>query len=194
MRHLWRKAALAGLLTPALALGVAQGTALAAGAAITDPTGDVYDDQDNIIVNPAADIVSADASRAGGNLTLTYTTAKPTDPETDPAWGSLETYTDFLLDTNGDGKEDFAVEYSTDDDDDINVDVYKMDGSDQPPVVCSGTGTFAGGAYTAVVPLSCLGTVTTLGYQVAVNHDTDVNVEGKVVYDDAPETGFSPVA
>ncbi|GGK34341.1 hypothetical protein GCM10010124_28700 [Pilimelia terevasa] len=162
-------------------------------AAITDPAGDVYDDDDELTDAPYADIVSADGRSSAASLVLTYKTAKALHPEDDPNWESEGTFTDFLLDTNADGTADFDVEYGVFEGE-LYVDVYKVDDQEDPPVACTGTAEFANGAHTATVPLSCLGNPRSLGYRVETVYDQDVDDENSLAaYDVAPETGFAKV-
>ncbi|GAA2525298.1 hypothetical protein [Pilimelia columellifera] len=162
-------------------------------AAITDPAGDVYDDDDEPTDAPYADIVSANGRSGAGNLVLTYKTAKALSPLDDPNWESDNTFTDFLLDTNADGDADFTVEYAVLDGEQY-VDVYQVDDQDDPPALCSGVAAFTSGTHSATVPLSCLGNPSSLGYRVETVYDQDVDDDSSLAaYDVAPETGFAKV-
>ena len=70
---------------------------------ITDAAGDVPE--------PKADIVSAHASYADGQITLTMAVTTPTNPNTDPNWNDNKSGVGWGLDTNGDGTVDFAALY-----------------------------------------------------------------------------------
>ena len=50
-------------------------------------------------------------------------TAGKVDPSTDPNFEGDDTLTDFVIDTNADGKEDFDVEFGLDEDGDLYADV-----------------------------------------------------------------------
>ncbi|GGK05326.1 hypothetical protein GCM10010123_39000 [Pilimelia anulata] len=177
---------------PTLGLGLATTPVLAtpAPAPITDPKGDVYDEDDDEVDAPYGDIVRADGTRNGGNIELRYSTASAGDPTDDPNWESDETYTEFLLDTNGDNTEDYAIEYGVDDEGELYADVYKV-GSDTP--ACTGTASYSG-ANIVTAPLRCIGTPTRVSYRVETAYDTDVDAEESVVgYDEAPDEGFAAV-
>lgn len=191
-----RRAGLVALVIPVLGLAPAWATdgprfRASAASAITDPPGDTTDNDDKPIASPPADVVSASAEQAGGNLVLKYGAAGATDPTADPNWASEDSFTDFMLDTNGDGTEDFDVEYGLDEGK-LYAEVYKIDGSDDPPFLCDGTATFEGGTYVVSVPLSCLGGAPAFGYRVETSYDLDpADAESNIAYDLAPDTGFA---
>ncbi|HEX5742242.1 MAG TPA: hypothetical protein VFY17_11925 [Pilimelia sp.] len=190
----WKRTALL-VAVPAFGLGLAAPAAVAAPvpAAITDAAGDVYDDDDELVDAPYADIVSADGAKSDANLVLTYKTAKALDPLSDPNWESDNTFTDFILDTNGDNTADFDVEYGVFEEE-LYVDVYKSDAGEEDEPVCSGEAAFAKDAHTATVPLSCLGNPRALGYRVEAVYDLDVNNDESLAgYDQAPDEGFAKI-
>ncbi|GGJ94109.1 hypothetical protein GCM10010123_24930 [Pilimelia anulata] len=191
----WQRAALV-IAVPAIGLGLAVpalAVTPAVPVAITDPSGDVYDDDDELADAPYADIINADGKKSGTNLVLTYKTAKQLDPVQDPNWDSDETYTDFLLDTNGDGTADYDVEYGVFEEE-AYVDVYKLPAGDADEPVCSGTAAFTNASHTATIPLSCIGNPAKAGYRVETVYDQDVNSpDSLAAYDVAPETGFAQV-
>ncbi|GGK39136.1 hypothetical protein GCM10010124_34950 [Pilimelia terevasa] len=189
------------LTVAALALAPALGVGLLAPAhaaptlrtAITDPAGDVTDDEDTAVTAPYADIVSADGRRIGDKLELRYTTAQALSPLHDPNWDSEDTHTDFTLDTDNDGKEDFTVAYGLADGA-LYAEVTKADDHDDPPVLCTGTATYTNNAHVATVPLSCLGNPARAGYQVDTSYDLDAQDDDSPTGSDAaPEAGFADI-
>lgn len=191
-----RRAGLVALAIPALGLTPAwalDGARFQAGGAstISDPAGDTTDDDDKPVAGPPADVVSASAEQAGGSLVLRYTAADGSDPRGNPNWASDDSFTDFMLDANGDGKDDFDVEYGLDEGT-FYAEVYKVDGSDDPPFLCDGTATFEAGVHTVSVPLECLGGAPAYGYRVETSYDLDpAKADSNSAYDLAPDSGFA---
>ncbi|GGK22368.1 hypothetical protein GCM10010124_13550 [Pilimelia terevasa] len=192
----WQRAALV-VAVPAIGLGLATpalAVTPAAPVAVTDPAGDVYNDDDELVDAPYADITNGDVKKSGANLVLTYKTAKQLSPAEDPNWESESSLTDFLIDTNGDNKEDFDVEYGLDEDGDIYADVYKLPASDTDAPACTGNGDFVNGVHTITIPLSCIGNPAKAGYRVETMYDLDVNnTESLAGYDSVPDEGFAQV-
>ncbi|GGK02785.1 hypothetical protein GCM10010123_35950 [Pilimelia anulata] len=162
-------------------------------ASATDPGADVYDDNDELTDAPYADIVSIDALRSATKLELRYATRKPLDPTKDPNWVSDSSYTDVLLETTGDDKEDFDVEYGVLDGG-LYVDVYRVDTQEEPPVLCTGEAEFSENTHVATVPLDCLGDPDAIGYRVETVYDQEADAEDSLAaYDAAPDAGFVTV-
>lgn len=191
-RMLLRRAALTGAIVSTLSLIPGAGGLAHAAPSITDPGGDTTDDNDRRLDAPRADITAADAARVGGNFVFRYTVADAVNPLSDPNWGSDDTWTDFMLDVDGNGQTDFEVEYGVDDGA-LYVEVRKEDGSDDPPLVCEGTAGFEGGYYVATVPGACIGNPAGLGYRVETVYDTTPAGEdgSPIAYDNAPDDGYA---
>lgn len=185
MRNSLRRAALLGLLVPALGFGL-QSTAFA--SEISDPTLDVVDDDGMSLIAPAADITSVDVSKFADRLEMRYRVQGfAGDPLTDKNWTSDETYATFDLDTTKDGEADYSAEYGVLDGR-LYVDVRKIDGSEEPPVICKGEPGYLNNTVSAIVPLSCLGNPRDIAFQLSVVYDTDAASESsKVAYDYAPD-------
>lgn len=186
----WQRAGLI-VAAPALGLGLAT-PAMALAAPVTDPAGDVYNDEDEPVVAPYADLVETEAKKDGTKLVLTFKTAKPLSPAEDPNWNSDSSFADFVLDTNGDQKEDWDVEYGLDEDGDIYVDVYKLPAADDAVPACAGEGDFVNNANVATIDLKCIGSPTKLDFRTELMYDLDVNDPNSLAgYDSAPDEGFA---
>lgn len=165
----------------------------AVAAPIDDPKGDQKSERGAKTVNaPKGDIVRADGQKVGNDWVLRYTTAQPVDPRSDPEWGSDNTVTEFLLDTNGDEKADFNIEYGVDEAG-LYAEAFADDGSPNPPTVCQAKPDFQGGTYTVTVAASCIKNPGSVRYRVETSIDTNtVTDDGSVVAEDrAPDFGYA---
>lgn len=179
-----RKVVLAGLLVPVLGLVPA-----AASAPITDKAGDTEVDEGQPIAAPRADIVSAQAEMTGTDVVLRYAAAESVDPISDPNWNSDESYTDFYLDTNGDGEAEWDVEYGVSGGALYATVIKVADDSD----ACEGKAAFENGQYVATVPKDCVGSPASFSYSVETNYDTDAAKPGAPeAYDIAPDDSMAP--
>lgn len=187
---------LAGLLVPTMGLTSAWATdggrfRATAANSITDPAGDTLDGDDQPVAAPRGDVVGASGESGGGNHVFRYSAADTVDPLADPNWSSGDTFADFMLDTNGDGAEDYDVEYGVSEGA-LYVEVYPVTEAESAPVLCTGTGTFEAGQYTATVPASCIGSPAAVGYRVETVYDTNPGDDNApIAYDLAPDSGFA---
>ena len=175
------------------ALFVASSGILAVAAPIDDPKGDQKTEKGSKPANaPKGDITRADGQKVGNDWVLRYTTAQPVDPRNDPEWGSDNSVTEWLLDTNGDEKADFTVEYSVDETG-LYGEVFVDDGSPNPPALCQGKPDFQGGTYSVTIPASCIKNPGSVRYRVETSIDTNtVTDDGSIVAEDrAPDFGYA---
>jgi hypothetical protein len=192
VKPLVQRAVVTGVIASTLGFMTVAGDLAYAASSITDRQGDTTDDYDRPLSAPRADITAADAQRAGGNVVFRSTTAEAVNPLSDPNWSSGDSWMSFMLDVNGDGKSDFDVEYGVEKGV-LYVDVYKEDGSDEPPIVCRGTPGFDGGYYVATVAARCLGNPIVIGFRAENAYDTNATGEdgSPIAYDSAPDSGFA---
>lgn len=122
----------------------------------TDVAGDVKNGFDPAQY-PPADILEFCDTWSSSALTLTMRTQQPLDPTTDPAWaGSALTFDIYPL-GNGDGPGGNPVEVSYHVvNGQIVVRVRPIVFADGEDFECFGQGSFADGAYVAVVPWNCI--------------------------------------
>ena len=161
---------------------------------VTDPAGDtVVDGTQKPITEPPADIVAAGAAYGPGGLTFTLQTRQPDDPRTDPKWSSDATYVAWDVDTNGDGKPDFEVQYSYDGTAFSGTVIHPGD-DDSVPEVCDATAAGYGSAgYSVTIdPVACLGNPASFSFSATIRYDTNPkNDNAAVASDVAPDGGLS---
>jgi hypothetical protein len=169
----------------------------AAGAEIvsaTDATGDTVTDtiEDPISV-ATADIVGTAVDSTPAGITLSFRTAKLVDPVADRNWLSVFTSARWELDTNGDSKRDYVVDYSRDEETQaLTADMDKV-GPGHPPDDCQPVPAYRPDAgYSVVILPKCLGEATTLGYRVLVEYTTNAEDPGADVGTDvSPDEGYT---
>jgi hypothetical protein len=129
---------------------------------MTDPTGDATNLVDanggttSVANEPRADVVSASATYQAGAIVLSLRTAQPVSPTGDPSWG--QSVVTWFLDTTGDRKFDFSVEWGADAGN-LYADVYNT--GDAP--ICTGQGqggipSVQDGSYIVSLNPKCIGT------------------------------------
>ena len=127
---------------------------------MTDPVGDATNRVDanggtTAVGNePRADVVSASASYEAGKIVLSLRTAQPVSPATDAGWG--QSVVTWFLDTTGDKKFDYSVEWGADGGS-LYADIYN---TGETPI-CAGQGvpSVAGdGSYIVTLNPSCFKT------------------------------------
>jgi hypothetical protein len=155
-----------------------------------DPTGDtVVDGTTNPIKEGRADIVQAGAGYQPGKIILAMQVAQPTDPRKDAKWAGDSTFVSWSLDTNGDGKPDFDIQYYFDGEQ-LGGTVSRAGTED---VACETTdASYSPGGYALAVAPSCLGDPASFSYRVTMFYDTnpkDANAD--VASDVTPNGGLS---
>ncbi len=190
MRHRLGGSVIIGAVVAALF--VASSGIPAVAAPIDDPRGDQKSDKGKPANAPKGDITRADGQKVGNDYVFRYTTVEPVDLRTDPNWDTADSNTLFLLDTNGDDKADFNIEYALDDSG-LYANVYVDDGSPNPATLCDGKADFQGGTYSATIPASCIKNPPTVRYRVETSIDTNtVSEDNSVVAEDqAPDFGYA---
>ena len=160
-----RRPRLAAVATSlALLAAYGAGTLLHAEAAtssqsVSDPANDatsrVADNGGTTTVpnEPKADIIAASATYQAGSIVLSVKTAQPVAAATDPSWG--QSVITWFIDTTGDKKFDFSVEWGADNGG-LYADIYNTGDT----TICAGQGTpsiGSDGSYIATIQAKCFG-------------------------------------
>lgn len=179
-----RQALLAGLA----AAGLAVAPVALASAPQSDPAGDTRNADKQPVDAPAADIVSIQAEPTETDVVFRYTVSKPADPLTDPGWPSEDSYSDFWVDTDGDGEPNYDVEYGVDEGE-LYVIVVSTGDEDTP--LCEGKASYVDSQYVAAVPKECLGNPASFSYRVDTSYAASPDPSSPAAYDTAPDSGMA---
>ncbi|GGK04557.1 hypothetical protein GCM10010123_38130 [Pilimelia anulata] len=194
MRSLTARILAAALAVPAICAGSAA-PALAGGAApVVDPAGDVVDMATGEPVDkPEADLVAADGRRVGDDLVLSFRTAKPTDPQTDPAWEDLAA-APMELNTDDSEEIEYLVYYGTyNGADGLVARVFRDEKDGTLTPLCDGTGAYGDGTHTIAFPLSCIDNPAEIGYRTGLYYPRDDSDAAPLTLDLAPDDGYAKV-
>ena len=176
--------------------GPAAGGGQPGASSLTDPAGDTtVDGTSDPIKEGRADIVRAGAYYTSNQIILAMQLAQPTDPRTDSHWTGDSTFASWSLDTNGDGKSDYDVQFFFDEGQ-IGGTVSRP-GSNGPDVLCDVTqAAYNADGYGVTVDPSCVGNPASFTYRLEMNYDTNPKDENAdVAFDATPNGGWSfPVA
>jgi len=162
-------------------------------ALVTDATGDTFiDGTQNHITEPRADIVKAAAAYDNGNISFALETQKAEDPRTDPNWSSDATYIAFDVDTTGDGKPDFEVQYSYGGTGFGGEVIHPGDDDSVPPLCDATAAGYTAPAYWVTINPSCLGNPSSFAFRATTYFDTNPKDDNADVASDvAPNGGMS---
>jgi hypothetical protein len=156
---------------------------------LTDPVGDTnVDGTTNSIEEPRADIVRAGAAYRAGFLAFVMQVQQPVDPRPDERWAGDWTYAVWSVDTNGDGKPEFDVQYALID--------GQLGGGVTPPnstdVLCDIESAYGPEGYSAIVDPACLGNPPSITFRLTMYYDTNPKDDNAdVAADVAPNGGMS---
>jgi hypothetical protein len=197
---------ISGVVLLAVGLGLAAGP-MGAGAAesppplvttlqtVVDSVGDVLNAITNSVFdNSRADITSASLEYAPGWIRMKAQLKTPTDPLKDPKWNDGNDL-EWALDTNGDGLEDYTVEFATDKGELYGA-VFDASKPDQKSACDADSASFSPqDGYTLVIDPKCIGNPKSLGYAATMYFDTDPK-DNKLpaVSDRVPDQGFTLAA
>ena len=160
----------------------------------TDPQGDTRNDDTNQPVDvPQADILRSWISIEGKAIVLGQQVRKPTDPAKDKGWIEGDSSAEWDLDVNDDGKADYTVALSNEDNH-VTGGVQKPDAGDDDPDLCSVTRwSYAPEAgYTVTVDSACVGSPGSVAYQAEFFYDTAPNDDNAAEITDAsPDQGLT---
>jgi hypothetical protein len=197
---------LSGVVMLAVGLGLAAGPtgAGAAGAApplvttvqtVLDGVGDVLNTiTSSLFDNNRADITSASVEYAPGWIRMKLQVRNPTDPIKDKTW-SDKSDAEWAFDTNGDGKEDYTVEFATDKGELYGAVFDSAKPNDSSKCDADSASFSPQDGYTLVIDPACVGNPKTLGYAVTMYFDTDPKDDkAPVASDRVPDQGFTAVS
>ncbi|HEV7535684.1 MAG TPA: hypothetical protein VGP90_08630, partial [Acidimicrobiia bacterium] len=190
----------------AVGLGLAVGPAGARAADTTPPlvttlqtvvdgVGDVLNTiTSSLFDNSRADITSASLEYAPGWIRMKAQLKTPTDPLKDSKWSDGNDL-EWALDTNGDGHEDYTVEFATDKGELYGA-VFDASKPDTQSVCDADSASFSPqDGYTLVIDPKCVGNPKSLGYAVTMYFDTDPkDTKLPAVSDRVPDQGFTLAA
>ena len=157
-----------------------------------DPAGDTFvDGTQDPIKEGRADIVRTRAVYQPGQINIAVQVEQPSDPTKDERWAAEATFVSWLVDTNGDTKPDFEVQYWFDEGA-LGGSVTRP-GQPEVEVVCEvNTASYGSTGYALTIPSSCLGDPASFSYRVKTHYDTNPKDENAAVASDvAPNGGMS---
>jgi hypothetical protein len=148
----------------------------------------------SLFENPRADITEASVEYAPGWIRMKVRVKTPTDPLKDDAW-SDRSDAEWALDTNNDGKEDYSVEFATDNGQLYGA-VFDVNKPDDKSLCDADSASYSPqDGYTLVIDPACIGKPATLGYAVAIFFDTNPKDDkAPMATDRVPDQGFTAVA
>lgn len=170
------------LLTALLAL---PGPASAESECVEDAAGDVEDRTTNTLTDrPEADILAACTSHTADTLEITVRVAQPTDPATDPAWADFSSAVGAAIDVDGDGEEEFDVNFGRFPDGQVRTAVFVHNTSTQ---VCTAGGRFDGTRYLMTIPTTCIGEPAAVSVAAFIFYRSSVGGQSSAgFYDEVP--------
>jgi hypothetical protein len=154
---------------------------------VDDPTGDtVVDSSDSPQANPRADIVQTRAANTTKGVGFAVKVAQPGDPTRDPNWASAATLVLWEVDTSGDGKPDFEVEYFVEGGK-LVAGVNRL-GANGSQAACEAEAGYMSDSYVVGIDPACLGSPASLSFRANIYYATDPNNEkAAVIADVAPD-------
>jgi hypothetical protein len=161
--------------------------ASAESACVADAADDVEDFSTGAVdvVKPEADILAACVVHDADVLEIAVRVAAPTDPATDPAWADMGAAVGASIDVDGDGQEEFDVNYARFEDGQARAVVFDHDTADER---CSADGLFDGTRYRLRIPTSCIGNPAGVEVAAFVFYDASVDEqESTGFFDEVPD-------
>lgn len=158
---------------------------------LSDPVGDPFDGDDPR-PEPRGDIVASTAEYQADRIVFTLKLTENSDPRTDPNWTSDLTFATWELDTTGDAKVDYAVQYAWDQGE-LYAIVTQPNQSGSAPPLCqaSAVGFTPDSQYAAVIDPACIGKPASFAYRATTSYDTNVSDENAAFVTDAvPDKGM----
>jgi hypothetical protein len=195
--RLWTASASAvmagGFLVMALFAPVSSASVVAPVGSITDLVADtVTDDLGNLIPAARADLVSSSVDYQALAIIFSMRVREPVDPLKDTNWFSEYTFGSWELDTTGDKKPDYDVQFTADSDTGKLAGFVVKWGTDT--IVCDAPAFFGGADnfYITAVDPKCVGNPASVSYRAVTYYDTrrgDDNAD--VATDSAPDQGMT---
>jgi hypothetical protein len=158
--------------------------------AIGDVLGSVLDAP---LDDARGDITAANVEYGEGWVRLDVQARRATSPLRDPNWESGSTYVLWSLDTTGDGKADYSLEYGISQGQLYGA-VFPPGAPADSPASCDADSvTFStSGLYSMVVSPDCLGRPRSIAWNVELSYDTNAKDPGAPATSDRlPDQGFS---
>jgi putative cell wall-binding protein len=133
---------------------------------------------------PRADILEH-CVNYGPSLSLSVRVAQPTDPNEDPGWQGAS-FVGWFIDTSGDGRGDYFVEYHLDREGDLVGIVRDLAEDEDSPPTCTVRPAYTGWFAVSGISPSCIGDATDIAVSVGMFYDTDPTQPSGVWWDTAP--------
>lgn len=156
---------------------------------ISDATGDTAVDSSGAPqANARADMVQSRATNTTKGIGFAVKVADPVDPTRDPNWASAATFVLWEIDTNGDDKPDFEVEYF--------VEGGKLIAgasrvtSNGPQAACEAEAAYMSESYAVGIDPACLGSPASLSYRATVYYAVDPSKDDSIT-DVSPDGGMT---
>jgi hypothetical protein len=158
---------------------------------IDDTTGDtVVDDSGAPQANARADIVQSRATNTTKAVGFAVKVAQPADPTGDPTWKSPATFVLWEVDTSGDGKPDFEIEYFVEGGK-LFAGVSRGSGNARQ-AACEAEAGYMSESYVVGIDPACLGSPASLSYRASVYYAADpTNSNSASVTDVSPDGGMT---
>ena len=156
---------------------------------IADATGDtVVDSSRAPQANARADMVQSRATNTTKGIGFAVKVAEPVDPTRDPTWTSAATFVLWEIDTSGDDKPDFELEYFFEGGK-LIAGVSRVT-SNGPQAACEAEAAYMSESYAVGIDPACLGSPASLSYRATVYYAVDPNNDDSVT-DVSPDGGMS---
>lgn len=156
---------------------------------MSDATGDTVVDSSRAPQgNARADMVESRATNTTKAIGFAVKVAEPVDPTRDPTWTSAATFVFWEIDTSGDDKPDFEVEYFLEGGK-LIAGVSRVT-SNGPQAACEAEAGYMSESYVVGVDPACLGSPASLSYRATVFYAMGPNTEESVT-DVSPDGGMS---
>lgn len=162
---------------------------------IDDPAGDtVVDGTRQPRGDSRADIVHTRVTNQANGIVLSAQAAQRIDPAEDPNWATDSTFLSWELDTDGDARPDFEVQFFLDGGTPV-AGVSRV-GDPDNNAACPAEAGYVQDSYAVGLDPACLGSPTAFSYRVTIYYDTDPkNENAAVITDTTPDGGLSrPIA
>ena len=140
-----------------------------------------------------ADITQASVEWAPGWIRMKAQVKTATDPLKDQAWTDANDL-EWGFDTNGDGKEDYTVEFATDKGQLYGA-VFDASKPDSNTSICDADSASYSpqDGYTLVIDPTCIGNPKSFGWAATIFFDTNAkDAKSPVASDRVPDQGFKP--
>lgn len=156
---------------------------------MSDATGDTVADSSRAPQgNARADMVESRATNTTKAIGFAVKVAEPVDPTRDPTWSSVATFVLWEIDTSGDDKPDFEVEYFLEGGK-LIAGVSRVT-ANGPQAACEAEAGYMSESYVVGVDPACLGSPASLSYRATVFYAIGPNTEESIT-DVSPDGGMS---